>query len=119
MADTGSTTEEVEHDMADESKRDFLLYSTVAVGAVGTACAAWPFIDSMNPAKDVLALASTELDLSSIEEGQSITAIWRGKPVFIRKRTKKEIESAKLTKLDDLKDPQADSDRVQKPEWLV
>ena len=119
MADTGSTTEEVEHDMADESKRDFLIYYTVAVGAVGTACAAWPFIDSMNPAKDVLALASTELDLSSIEEGQSITAIWRGKPVFIRKRTKKEIESAKLTKLDDLKDPQADSDRVQKPEWLV
>ena len=88
----------------DDSKRDFLLYSTVAVGAVGAAAAAWPFIFSMNPSKDVLALASTELDLSSLEEGQSITAMWRGKPVFIRKRTAKEIESVKTTKLTDLKD---------------
>ena len=103
----------------DDSKRDFLLYSTVAVGAVGAAAAAWPFIFSMNPSKDVLALASTELDLSSIEEGQSITAIWRGKPVFIRKRTAKEIASVKMTKLADLKDPQSDDERVQKAEWLV
>ena len=103
----------------DGSKRDFLLYSTVAVGAVGAIAAAWPFISSMNPSKDVLALAKTELDLSSLEEGQSITAMWRGKPVFIRKRTAKEIESVKMTKLADLKDPQSDSERVQKPEWLV
>ena len=103
----------------DESKRDFLLYSTVAVGAVGAAAAAWPFIFSMNPSKDVLALASTELDLSSLEEGQSITAMWRGKPVFIRKRTAEEIESVKTTRLPDLKDPETDTDRVQKAEWLV
>ena len=103
----------------DDSKRDFLLYSTVAVGAVGAAAAAWPFIFSMNPSKDVLALASTELDLSSLEEGQSITAMWRGKPVFIRKRTAEEIESVKTTKLTDLKDPETDTDRVQKAEWLV
>ena len=91
MADTASTAEDTGHDSADESKRDFLLYSTLAVGAVGTVAAVWPFVDSMNPSKDVLALASTELDLSSVEEGQSITAIWRGKPVFIRRRTAKEM----------------------------
>jgi len=119
MADIGSTSEELEHDQIDEPKRDFLLYSTAAVGVVGAAFAAWPFIDSMNPSKDVLALASTELDLSSIEEGQSITAIWRGKPVFIRKRTAKEIETAKLVKMADLPDPESDADRVQKPEWLI
>jgi ubiquinol-cytochrome c reductase iron-sulfur subunit len=119
MAETDSIQEETEHEGTDDSKRDFLLYSTVAVGAVGATSAAWPFIYSMNPSKDVLALASTELDLSSIEEGQSITAIWRGKPVFIRKRTAKEIESVKMTKLGDLKDPQSDTDRVQKAEWLV
>ena len=110
---------EEEHGETDGSKRDFLLYSTVAVGVAGAAAAAWPFIYSMNPSKDVLALASTELDLSSVEEGQSITAIWRGKPVFIRKRTAKEIASVKMTKLADLKDPQSDDERVQKAEWLV
>jgi ubiquinol-cytochrome c reductase iron-sulfur subunit len=119
MAEKASVEEVKTEDVPDDSKRDFLLYSTCAVGVVGAASAAWPFIDSMNPSKDVLALASTELDVSSLEEGQSITAIWRGKPVFIRKRTKKEIDIAKNTKLSDLKDPESDSDRVQKDEWLV
>jgi ubiquinol-cytochrome c reductase iron-sulfur subunit len=119
MANKASVAEDTGHDSTDDSKRDFLLYSTLAVGSVGAVAAAWPFIDSMNPSKDVLALASTELDLSSIEEGQSITAIWRGKPVFIRRRTAKEIVTAENTKLSDLKDPQADGDRVKNPEWLV
>ena len=119
MTDEASTAESSNVDGVDDSKRDFLLYSTIAVGAVGTAFAAWPFIDSMNPSKDVLALASTELDLSSMEEGQSITAIWRGKPVFIRKRTAKEIESANKVDVAQLPDPESDTDRVQKPEWLV
>ena len=119
MAKEDKSPIEEEYGETDDAKRDFLLYSTVAVGAVGAAAAAWPFIYSMNPSKDVLALASTELDLSSVEEGQSITAIWRGKPVFIRKRTVKEIESVKMTSLADLKDPQSDKDRVQKAEWLV
>jgi ubiquinol-cytochrome c reductase iron-sulfur subunit len=103
----------------EESRRDFLLISTVIVGGAGTAMAAWPFIDNMNPSKDVLALSSTEVDVSSVEEGQAITVVWRGKPVFIRKRTAAEIKSAKALKLDDMPDPEKDSDRVQKDEWLV
>ena len=117
MADSATTSETGHH--GEETRRDFLVISTVSVGAVGVAFAAWPFIDLMNPSKDVLALASTELDLSQIEEGQAIPAIWRGKPIFIRKRTAKEIDAAKDVKLIDLKDPQSDAERVQKPEWLV
>lgn len=123
MVDTASTAESAGHGSSDEShddtKRDFLLYSTIAVGAAGTVMAAWPFIDTMNPSKDVLALASTELDISSVEVGQSITTIWRGKPVFVRRRTAKEIEAAQATELKGLIDPEADKDRVKKSEWLV
>ena len=103
----------------DETRRDFLLITASTVGVVGTALSLWPFIHSMNPAADVLALSSTEVDLSPIEEGQSITVVWRGKPVFIRHRTPQEIEEARSVPLDKLPDPQADEDRVQKPEWLI
>ena len=102
-----------------ETRRDFLLIATSVVGAVGTALAVWPLIDQMNPAADVLALSSTEVDLSPIEVGQSITVVWRGKPVFIRRRPAKEIARAKADDTSDLPDPQADADRVQKPEWLI
>lgn len=103
----------------DKTRRDFLIISTVAVGAVGTALAAWPLVDSMNPAADTLALSTTEVDLAPIEEGQSITVVWRGKPVFIRYRTNAEIKTAEAVSLDDLPDPQADKDRVQKTQWLI
>ncbi len=102
-----------------ETRRDFLLIATSAVGAVGTALAVWPLIDNMNPAADVLALSSTEVDLSPIEVGQSITVVWRGAPVFIRRRTAEEIKAAEATPPDDLPDPEPDSERVQKPEWLI
>jgi ubiquinol-cytochrome c reductase iron-sulfur subunit len=102
-----------------ETRRDFLLIATSAVGVVGTALAAWPFIHSMNPAADTLALASTGVDLSAIEVGQRITVVWRGKPVFIDHRTEQDIQAAESTPLTELVDPQPDSERVQKPEWLV
>ncbi len=85
MSDTahaGQPTQNAEID--EQTRRDFLLWSTIAVGAAGAALAVWPFIDQMNPAADTLALASTEVDLSKIDVGQSITVMWRGKPVFIR-----------------------------------
>jgi hypothetical protein len=88
----------------DEGRRDFLYIATGAVGAVGAASLAIPLIDQMNPTADVLALASIEVDLAPIEEGQSITVTWRGNPVIIRHRTAKEIEEASATSLDDLPD---------------
>lgn len=92
---------------ADVNRRDFLFIATGAVGAVGAALTAWPFISQMNPDASVLALASIELDLSPIAEGQAITIKWRGNPVFVRHRTAAEIEAAKNVSLDELIDPLA------------
>lgn len=77
------------------------------------------FISTMSASKDVLALASSEFDISSIEEGQTITVKWRGKPVFIRHRTQQEISSSESVLLEELRDPQTDSQRVENPKWLV
>ena len=101
------------------TRRDFLYISAAAMGAVGAAGFVWPFVDSMNPAADVLALSSVEVPLDAIELGQSITVKWRGKPVFIRHRTPEEIKQAQKDDAADLKDKQNDSDRVKKDEWLV
>ncbi len=102
-----------------KTRRDFLILATATVGATGAALAVWPLVDSMNPAADVLALASTEVDLSAITVGQSITVVWRGKPVFVRRRTPEEIKAAEATPLNQLVDPETDKARVKKPEWLV
>ena len=103
----------------DDSKRDFLVVSTYALAGVGAASFVWPLIDQMNPAADTLALASTEIDLSSLEEGQSITVKWRGKPVFVRHRTPDEIKQAKEVLIDDMRDPQTDADRVANEKYIV
>lgn len=87
------------------TRRDFLFVATGAAAAVGTAAVAWPFIAQMNPDASTRALASIEVDVSAIEPGQAITVKWRGKPVFIRNRTDKEVEEAKAVALADLKDP--------------
>jgi len=102
-------------------RREFLILATGALGAVGAGAAVWPLIDSMNPAADVLALSETEVDLKPIAEGQALTVVWRGKPIFVRRRTAAEIQQAAAVPLSDLPDPQADSARVKagKTEWLV
>ena len=117
MAKTSSQSKK--DDVPVKSRRDFIVVATYAMGAVGAGAVAWPLIDQMNPAADTLALASIEVDVSKIEEGQSITLKWRGKPVVIRHRTKDEIGRANDVALTDLRDPQADVDRAEKPEFLV
>ncbi len=118
MADTAEGTTADGHGEG-ETRRDFLMLATVAFGGIGTAIAIWPFLDSMNPAADTLALATTEVDISAIEVGQAITVKWRGKPVFIRHRTEEEIVEAEDTPMVELIDPQEDSARVENPQWLV
>lgn len=98
---------------AEVSRRDFLYVATGAVGAVGAALTAWPFISQMNPDASVLALASIEIDLAPIAEGQAITVKWRGNPVFIRHRTAAEIEAAKAVKIEELIDPVARNANVK------
>ena len=100
-------------------RRDFIFTASYALGAVGVGAAVWPLIDQMNPDASVKALASTEVDVSSVEPGQSITVLWRGKPVFIKRRTQEEIAKAREVDIKNLKHPEKDEDRVKKEEWLV
>src|SRR6185312_30523 len=100
----------------DGSRRDFLILSAGALGAVATAIAIWPCIDRLNPARDTLALSTTEVDLSPVQVGQRLTVAWSGKPVFIDHRTPEEIKAAQDVDVSTVRDPQKDSDRVKKPE---
>lgn len=77
------------------------------------------FVLSMSASKDVLALASLEVDLSGIEPGSTVTVKWRGKPVFIRRRTEDDIKLANSVDVGSLRDPQQDAERVKNPEWLI
>jgi ubiquinol-cytochrome c reductase iron-sulfur subunit len=113
------------------TRRDFLYIATGAAAAVGAAFAAWPFIDQMNPSSAVLAAASIEVDLSAIVPGQQALIKWRGHPLFVRRRTPKEIAEARDVSVSELPDPDArnanlpdgtpatDANRATKPDWLI
>ncbi|MEZ5853779.1 MAG: ubiquinol-cytochrome c reductase iron-sulfur subunit [Hyphomicrobiaceae bacterium] len=115
------------------NRRDFLTVAATSWAAVGAAATLWPLVQQMNPDASTQALASVEVDLSPVKEGQAITVVWRGKPIFVRNRTKEEIEKARTVALKDLKDDKArndslppaaaatDQNRVKKdhPNWLI
>jgi ubiquinol-cytochrome c reductase iron-sulfur subunit len=103
------------------TKRDLLQLIAGAGAVIGAGAIAWPLIDSMNPSKDVLALSSVEVDLTPVVEGQGITIVWQGKPIFVRHRTAAEIKSAQDVPLNQLIEPQADSARVKAghDQWIV
>jgi ubiquinol-cytochrome c reductase iron-sulfur subunit len=108
--------------MSDQKKtkrRDFIFTASYTLGAVGVGAAVWPLIDQMNPDASVKALSSTEVNVSEVQPGQSITVLWRSKPVFIKRRTEEEIAKARQVDLKELKDPEKDEDRAKNPEWLV
>jgi ubiquinol-cytochrome c reductase iron-sulfur subunit len=102
------------------TRRDFIVLSATSMAVVGAACSLWPLVDSLNPAQNVLALSSVEVDLSTIKEGQTLTIKWRGKPVFIRNRTQQEVLEA-TNKSSGTIDPELDTNRVKKghENWLV
>ena len=102
-----------------DTRRDFLLLTAGALGGVGLVATIWPFVDTLNPARDTLAESTTEVDLAPVQVGQRLTVKWRGKPVFIAHRTPEEIKAAQDVDISQLRDQQKDSDRVQKPEWLI
>ena len=123
---------------ADPTRRDFIYIATGAMAAVGAAAVAWPLIDQMNPSSAVLALASIEVDITPIQVGQSVTFKFRGHPLFVRRRTDKEIAAANAVPVSELPDPLARNlnlpdgapataaNRITatgetgvKPEWLV
>jgi len=89
------------------TRRDVILVAAAGFAAVGAAAALWPLLDQMNPDQSALSLATTDVDLSHIDVGQAITVMWRGKPIFIRRRADDEIVAAKSVPVDDLPDPYA------------
>jgi ubiquinol-cytochrome c reductase iron-sulfur subunit len=103
--------------LGDSSRRNFLMKVTSVVGGAGVVAAAVPFVASMNPSSDVLAKATTEVDLSGIPEGGVHTVAWQGKPVFILHRTQDEIKAMEAS--NGGFEPEPDQKRVIKPEWLV
>jgi len=109
----------VSTDTLEPTRRDFVTIAAGAFAAVGGAAALWPFVDQMNPDASALSLASIEIDLSPIEEGQAITVVWRGKPVFVRNRTAKEVEAAKAVKIDQLRDALARNDNLKESEPAI
>ncbi len=94
------------------TRRDFLYYATAGVGAVAGGAAAWSLVNQMNPSADVLALSSIFVDVSSVTEGTQLTVKWRGKPVFIRYRTQKEIDEGRAVKMTDLVDTNAENANI-------
>ena len=120
MADSAASV--AHHGHADDvTKRDFLKLVTGAAAGIGSAAIAWTMIDYMIPSKDVLALSSVEVDLAPIAEGQGITVLWQGKPIFVRHRTAKEIKEAEDVQMSQLIEPQPDSARVKEGHatWIV
>jgi len=121
------------HSAEKPNRRDFIVIAAQAFAGVGAAVALWPFIHQMNPDASTQALASIEVDLSPVKVGQAITALWRGKPVFIRNRTADEVKAARAVKVPELKDQYArneglperaratDENRTKKDKenWLV
>ena len=80
------------HTAEEPNRRDFIVIAAQAFAGVGAAVALWPFIQQMNPDASTQALASIEVDISPVKQGQAITVMWRGKPVFIRNRTEEEVQ---------------------------
>ena len=94
-------------DDEEPTRRDVILIAAGGFAAIGAAAALWPLLDQMNPDASALSLATTEVDISHVDAGQAITVMWRGKPIFIRRRADDEIAAAKSVPVDDLPDPYA------------
>jgi ubiquinol-cytochrome c reductase iron-sulfur subunit len=104
-----------------KSRRDFVVMTATGVACAGAVTATIPFIGSLAPSADVLAVGTTEVDLANIKEGETVTVMWRGQPVFITHRSARQIQEAQSVNLAELKDPQVDEERVKKGKenWLV
>ncbi|MDB1134977.1 ubiquinol-cytochrome c reductase iron-sulfur subunit [Candidatus Anaplasma sp. TIGMIC] len=102
-------------------RRDFLGLTTLSMACMGIFSFIYPLLKSLSPSAEVMAQSSVEVDLTSIKEGSTKVVKWQGKPVFVRRRTKEEIDIARAVDVNSLRDPQSDQQRTQagKEEWLV
>ncbi|KAK7891659.1 hypothetical protein WMY93_023622 [Mugilogobius chulae] len=105
-----------------ESRRTFsyvLTGATTVVGLYAAKTVVTQFVSSMSASADVLALSKIEIKLSDIPEGKNMTFKWRGKPLFVRHRTEKEISTEAAVNLSELRDPEHDKDRATNPRWVI
>jgi ubiquinol-cytochrome c reductase iron-sulfur subunit len=118
LEETNAAQIESDHSLR---RRDFINIAAVSFAGIGSVAVVLPLINQMNPPADVLALASTEVDISKIAPGQAIKTSWRKQPVFIRNLTPQEIAAANAVPLSDLRDPQTLADRTKpgKENWLI
>ena len=101
------------------TRRDFIYTLTASLGVLGAGASVWPIVSQMNPDSSVKAMSTVEVDISKVDKGKEITVMWRGKPVFIKRRTEDEITKARNISLGELPHPETDKERVLKDEWLV
>ena len=121
MATVEHTDETVSAGPEGHRRRDFINIAAVSFAGVGALALVYPLVNQMNPSADVLALASIEVDLSKIEEGQAIKTIFRKQPLFVRHLTPAEIKAANAVPLSTLRDPQTLAERTKpgKENWLI
>ena len=102
-------------------RRDFINIAAVSTAGVGGLAVLYPLVSQMAPSADVLAQSSTEVDVSAIEPGQTMKAIFRKQPVFIRNLTQAEQDAANQVDVASLRDPQSLKDRTQDGHrnWLI
>lgn len=110
MSDTDKS-DDITGEHGEPTRRDFIYIATAATAAIGGGAFAWPLVSQMSAAADTRAAGSIEIDLSKVSEGQQLKVLWRGKPVFVRYRTQKEIDAAEAVDIETLRDPQSDDDR--------
>ncbi|TMM48119.1 ubiquinol-cytochrome c reductase iron-sulfur subunit [Qipengyuania marisflavi] len=115
MAETAATatTDQIEHDGEGYRRRDFIDIAAVSAAGIGGAAVLLPLISQMSPSKDVLAESSTEIDVSAIEIGQAIKAVFRKQPLFVRRLTAAEVAEANGVAVDSLRDPESLADRTK------
>ena len=108
-------------EVADPRRRDFINIAAVSFAGVGAGVIVLPLVNQMNPSADVLAQATTEIDLSKILPGQAIKTSFRKQPLFVRNLTPAEIAAADAVPVSELRDPQTLADRTKpnKKNWLI
>ena len=111
----------LDEEVHDPRRRDFINIAAVSFAGVGAIAVVLPLVNQMNPSADVLAQSTTEIDVSQIQPGQAIKAVWRKQPVFVRNLTPAEIQEATATSINELRDPQTLAERTKegKANWLI
>ena len=113
---TGAATAEP-HETGDLTdgvrRRDFINIAALSAAGVGGAAVLYPLISQMAPSADVLAESTTEVDVSAIQPGQAIKAVFRKQPLFVRRLTPAEMEAADAVPLSALRDPQTLAERTK------